>query len=1054
VKTLFASRTTVNSVASSPWSVAVLPFCFLLSGFAGIVYQIAWARQFALVFGTTEVAVTVVLAGYMAGLALGAWLIQRVLPFLERPVLAYATLELVIAASALVLIPELMAASDGLLRSLAGHRPEPLGGDRQVWITWFYAAAAFTALAVPTLCMGATLPLLTKHIVASDRQTGTRVGLLLTFNTAGAVGGALISTCWMLPNIGLTRTVWWAAGINIAAALLALTVARRAVRRRAGFSAAWAAASRASFAPPPAPAWILPLMLISGAVALFHEVLWTRLLTHVLGSSLQAFGIILASFLGGLALGAAVGGVLAQDERSAVPGFAIAQLACALAAAAAYILVNRLLPDTSGLVSSTLLTATILVPIAFFSGATFPLAVRILSRRTEDAAPAAARVYAWNTFGAILGALLGEFLLIPSLRFEGSIQAAVLISVVLAVAASLLLERPSRTLIISVSAVAVATVAMFWPPVPIALLRASPLHISNAGRLIYYGIGRTASVIVLEQSGALAVRTNGLPEALVQVRGAAPQVSGEKWLVPVALLTQPQVSALLIVGYGGGVVLEDVPESVQHVDVIEIEPRVINANTAIRKLRQRDPLADPRVNIIINDARVALNLTDRRYDAIVSQPSHPWTAAASHLYTREFLLQSRTHLTEHGVFVQWMNLNFIDEALFRSFAATVLDVFADARLYRPDPFTLIFVATKERDHPSNDPSPEAKAFPRLGINTPEDVFVALAADGQALRRISRGAPLITDDRNRMATSGAYLSGKSMTPASADRFLAPYDPLHLLRTTASGFEPGYVARRLATSSALDPGLRDRLDTLANVLDASSEVAYEVNTERLIAAGDRDAAQELIQQGLARYPNSDRLRFEYIKPWLTRLARGTATREVTAQAAKLTRSADAVVRGTVLASQRRWAEVSTLEPSLAEAAWSDPWKLDAVMLQAQWRYQQEDTSDVRRQRAAEAIDLIDEAIAAQPAIMLYALRVQSALAAHRPDAAVESIWAYGHGLFVNSAAGDDPAPEQADRLTTRAALNELLRLLDKQSGADTARIEEVRDGLLNDIRELAR
>jgi len=143
-------------------------------------------------------------------------------------------------------------------------------------------------------------------------------------------------------------------------------------------------------------------MLISGGVALFHEVLWTRLLSHLLGSSLHAFGIMLASFLGGLALGAAVGSALAGGRRSAVPAFAISQMAGALAAASAYILVSRLLPEPSGRVSNTLLAAAILVPIAFFSGATFPLAVRILARRTEDAAPAAARVYAWNTFGAII----------------------------------------------------------------------------------------------------------------------------------------------------------------------------------------------------------------------------------------------------------------------------------------------------------------------------------------------------------------------------------------------------------------------------------------------------------------------------------------------------------------------------------------------------------------------------------------------------------------------------------------------------------------------------
>lgn len=1052
---MFGSRTTVNSTGATPGAYFVLPLCFLLSGLAGIVYQIAWTRQLALVFGTTETAVTVVLAGYMAGLAVGAWLIQRLLPFLDRPVLTYAVLELLIAVSAVALVPVLIGGSDWLLQEIAGHQAEPPGGSGRAWIVWFYAVAAFVALVIPTLCMGATLPVLTRHVVESDRQTGARVGMLLTFNTAGAVAGALAAPYWMLPTLGLTRTVWSAAAVNVLAALLSLTVARRTVRR-SGFSAAWAAASRVSFARPPAPAWVLPLILVSGAVALFHEVLWTRLLTHVLGSSLHAFGILLASFLGGLALGAAVGAMLAQDRRSAVPGFAISQLACALAAAAAYILVNRFLPDTAGLVSSVLLTATILVPIAFFSGASFPLAVRILARRTEDAAPAAARVYAWNTLGAIVGALLGGFVLIPSLRFEGSIHAAVLVSVALAVGASLLVARPSRVLVVAVGLVALVIAVLFWPTVPMALLRSSPLHISNAGRMLYYAVGRTASVIVLEQEGSLALRTNGLPEAMVDGRGVAPRLSGEKWLVPCAILTRPRTSSLLLVGYGGGVVLEDVPATVQHIDVLEIEPRVIDANTAIAALRKHDPLADRRVNVVINDARVALDLTERRYDAIVSQPSHPWTAAASHLYTREFLRQSRDHLTVQGVFVQWMNISFIDESLLRSFAATVLDVFADVRLYRPDPFTLIFVATQQPDPGTQQPGAQdaaVKAFSRLGINTPEDLFVALVADGQALSRMSKGAPLITDDRNRMATRGVSVSLNPMTPARADRLLAPHDPMRLVNTAAAGLQQGYVARRLATLSALNPGLRNRLDTFAGSVDAASETAYEVNAERLRVDGDDDAAQELIQQGLARYPANDSLRFEYIRPWLSRLARGTATREVTAQAAKFKGSADAVVRGTLLAAQSRWDDLSTLDASLAEATWLDPWKLDAIMLQAQWRYKKEEgTSEARHQNAEEALSMIDEAIAFQPAIVLYQLRLQCALAARHPDAVLESISAYGQGLTADPLPASDAAA--TDRSQVRTALTELLRLLDKQAGADPARVAEVRDGLLNDVRELSR
>jgi hypothetical protein len=158
----------------------------------------------------------------------------------------------------------------------------------------------------------------------------------------------------------------------------------------------------------------------------------------------------------------------------------------------------------------------------------------------------------------------------------------------------------------------------------------------------------------------------------------------------------------------------------------------------------------------------------------------------------------------------------------------------------------------------------------------------------------------------------------------------------------------MARRLATLSATDSGAKDRLSTLASATDPQSQAGYEVNAVRLEVDGDRDAAHDMIQQGLARYPDSENLRYEYIQPWLTRLARGTATKEVTVQAAKLTHSADAVVRGTVLASQQRWAELRDLDGLLAEATWRDPWKLAAIMLQVQWRCEEEVASSVRLQR----------------------------------------------------------------------------------------------------------
>src|SRR5262249_40005364 len=127
---------------------------------------------------------------------------------------------------------------------------------------------------------------------------------------------------------------------------------------------------------------------------------------------------------------------------------------------------------------------------------------------------------------------------------------------------------------------------------------------------------------------------------------------GEYWLTPIAAIARPAAREMLIVGFGGGVVVENVPPTIAHVDVIEIEPKVIEANAKSVSLRRRNPLGDPRVNIVLNDARGALQLTSKKYDAIVSQPSHPWTAGASHLYTQEFMRLAHDHLAADGVFVQ------------------------------------------------------------------------------------------------------------------------------------------------------------------------------------------------------------------------------------------------------------------------------------------------------------------------------------------------------------------------------------------------------------------
>ena len=185
---------------------------------------------------------------------------------------------------------------------------------------------------------------------------------------------------------------------------------------------------------------------------------------------------------------------------------------------------------------------------------------------------------------------------------------------------------------------------------PENILRASSIVDRSEGEIIYYDVGRSATVIVFEEDGFLNLRTNGLPEAGTNLKGSPPSKNSQQLLATLPVLARPNTSEMLIIGFGAGVAVEGVPSTVNNIDVIELEPKVIEANKIIGNSRAIDPLKDDRINIITNDARSALALTSKKYDAIISQPSHPWTAGASHLYTREFMNLAKDHLNPDGVF--------------------------------------------------------------------------------------------------------------------------------------------------------------------------------------------------------------------------------------------------------------------------------------------------------------------------------------------------------------------------------------------------------------------
>ncbi|RIK67900.1 MAG: hypothetical protein DCC65_05360 [Planctomycetota bacterium] len=1009
-----------NRAASGNGNLSIILVCFFLSGYAGLLYETAWTRQFAFVFGTSELAVTTVLAGYFGGLTIGAAVAGRWAARIRRPVLVYGVLEAGIALAALAM-PLWIRASTGLYVAWFGgrHGSMETGG---LTTAVFYLACSFAVLLVPTAMMGATLPLLARYAVSTNEQVGPRVGLLYALNTVGAVLGTVMAAFTFLPALGLTQTIRVGVLINFIVFAAAVAVARRP-QPQSPVADRGTAADRSAESMPRGQGLILPMMLISGAVSFTYEVLWTRLLGHILGASVYAFATMLASFLLGIALGAAIASRTARHLAGSLRGFAWVQALSAATSLGAYLLID-LVPDMArgigagagaGLWTNAAVAALILLPGAMCIGSTFPLAVRILARDESDVGRSSARVYAWNTVGAIAGATAAGFVVLPSLKYAGSLSAAVGVNVLLCLAATAMI-RPAVRLPMAVCGAVLVTLFALHPDEPWAVLRASALGRRPAGgEITYYAVGRGATVLMTDDGIGWDIRTNGLPEANIRRKGVPPgRVAIQQWQGALPVLARPHAKRMLFVGLGGGVATESVPLSVERIDVVEIEEEVVAANRSVGGERAIDPLADPRVRVIVNDARNALLLAPDRYDIIISQPSHPWTAGASHLYTREFMTLARERLAPDGVLLQWMLLSFVDEALYRSLIATMTDVFAEVEVYAPYPGAVLLLGSNTPlriwERAAKTIAERPRDFYAAGIVAAEDVLASLELDTPAARRFS-GGPLITDDfnllqlRSRRSEEAAVSSWK-MTDAT----LAGADPA--LATEATSRRSYLVARILT---------RSNVGRARRVADAAT------GADRLVLAGQIHAWEGRLAEAAGAYhealeaaPESRAARFGLIRAGAADYLRGDS--RLAALAAEAPDPERAVFEGWKLTLAKQWTSLEALEERLAAATVTDDWHADAQRLRARWRVQSGDAH-----RAREAAAIIDTFAARFGTAEDYQLRAEAFEAAGEPLGVLGSL--HEAAMLLRATAANGPAAvrnlELLKRLPGELATSEAAR-----------------------------
>ena len=675
----------------------LLAACFLVTGAAGLAYEVLWSRHLGLLFGTNAEVVGLVLAVFMSGLGLGSRAFGGLADRSRSPLLLYAGLEAGIGLFALATGP-LLAAVSRAFPALAGV----LGGGPAATA----AAKAILSVAVlfpPAFLMGGTLPSLVRALAGAGARAARVAPLFYAVNLAGAVLGVAATGFWLVEQAGLSATMRIAAAADLAVAAVALAVSRRAETA--------APESVAAAVPEPlgplSRAAFLTGLFFSGAVFMLIEVVFTRLLALAFGVSSYSFTLVLVVCLLGLGIGGFAVSARAARGPVGLASFGQVQLATAALlglAMAAMPLVSRVLvfarqvPGLGFVPTLALkaaLTAAILLPFSAVAGAGMPLLLSFVAGRPGGVGTSVGRAVLVNTAGTVVGSLATGFVLLTVLGSQATLRLGALASLgagLLALAAPR--GRPGAAATAAGGLLALGIVLVpGWPdwvflrsdthprlaPAATRLELEQRLRVSNFERL-FFEEGRNATVAVLQGARARSLVANGHPEA-----SDTEDMGTQLGVAIVPLVLHPGPREVLVVGFASGVTVEAAARApgVERVEVAELEAAMFRAAERFTHVN-RGVLENPKVRLHPVDARSLIAAGGARWDVIVSEPSNLWRAGVSNLFTADFYGSARRALKPGGVFAQWLQLYGLRWETLRTVFATLARSFPHAEVWWVD----------------------------------------------------------------------------------------------------------------------------------------------------------------------------------------------------------------------------------------------------------------------------------------------------------------------------------------------------------------------------------
>ncbi|PWJ64908.1 MULTISPECIES: spermidine synthase [unclassified Fibrobacter] len=687
-------------------------FLFALSGFAGLIYEGSWARYLKLFLGHSSYGQVLTLCIYMGGLAIGSFVAGKLVTKTKRPLLGYGLVELAIG--------------------IGGVAYHPLYN----LLTGIFFTSEFTAglssrgaeIVKVLLATGSTLPIaiavgMTFPFIAAGlmRKSGAEVSLPMLYftNSLGSAIGILATSYLLIPNVGNHATLCVAAGINFLLAAIFSFIGLTTSPVHTAESEDEEDPNEDYVAkhnlPMPHKNTWLWIAAITGLTSFVYEIVWTRLLSLLMGSSSHSFDQMLSAFILGLALGSACSGKLLKKDSLIV--LSLAQIFMAFFALCTLYFhqpfwammneANQIFnPTTDGYVCWSLfkyaLSLLWMVPTSFFAGMTLPLITLILTRAFKSEAPIG-KVYGWNTLGSIIGSAGGGLLLLPLLQLKGALVLAAILDFAIGfILIAVYRKRWRRSVMFYVVAAMMVLPAIFVKFDPSLITSGAfraykNLHPDEKIRVID---GKTATISFHESPVHFYVKTNGKADASMSKDREAPISSDELTqaataFMPMAVMDKPYDAAM--VGFGSGMgahyLLSD--PLLKDFDCVEIEEAMMDLAKGFYPWNNRG-YDDPRIHIFIDDATTFFHTNRRQYDMIISVPSNPWVSGVAGLFADEFYAKMRRYMKPGGLWVQWIQTYEFNDLMFLNILKAMDKNFPYVSLYKStDEPDIIMIASDQ-----------------------------------------------------------------------------------------------------------------------------------------------------------------------------------------------------------------------------------------------------------------------------------------------------------------------------------------------------------------------